>query len=174
MMSDPHISSYRPDLPDWGVYLRWPVAGEAWIHSDDREIAAQLLPSPRVLRRVHWDGQYYHLRYGTLQLRVQPSMWLSVPAVDLEVGQQVELLSRANHNDPGIYRIADILYSVQSQSIDYYLYGDSLKLEKRFSRADLCPLQVKHYLRVGYYQHRPPTADIPDDVELLNVGELTS
>ncbi len=165
--------SYRPNLPDWGVYLRWPAEGETWIHPDDLSVAKQLIPSPRVLRRERWDGQFYHLRYGTQVIRVQPSLWLPVPEIDLDVGQQVELLSREQHNDPGIFRIAEILYSVASQACDYLLHGESMRLSKRFSRVDLRPLHIEYQLRVGYYQHRRPTAQIPADVELLDVGDLS-
>lgn len=168
-----HPTSYRPDLPDWGVYLRWPQDGDDWIHPEDRDIVRQLLPSRRVLRRQTWDGTYYHLDYGPHQLRVRPSMWLPVPQVDLQVGQQVEVLSREFQNEPGIYRIAEILYCVATRSLEYFVHSEALRLAKRFVREDLRPLHVEHHLRIGYYQHPLPAADIPDDVDLLDVGDLT-
>ncbi len=174
MDTSPTIS-YRPDLPDWGVYLRWPTAGEDWIHPDDRAISKNLIPSQRILRRSDWDGTYYHLHYGPHTLRLKPSMWVQLPGVglDLEVGQQVELLFRCGQNDPGIYRIADILYSPSTQVIEYYLQSDLLRLEQKFGRADLRPLEVHYTLRASDTEHPQPTAQIPPDVELLDVGPLT-
>jgi len=159
-------------LPDWGIYVRWPTNGDAWIHSDDVAVAKRLIPSPRVWRREAWDGEFYHLRYGQIELRLRPSMWLPVPAIDLEVGQQVELLSRQFRNDPGIFRISDMFYSTARQTVDYFLHGESLRLAKPFSREDLRPLQVQYHLRVGFYQHPNPASDIPADVQLLDVGDL--
>ena len=157
--------SYRPDLPDWGAYLKWPCNDGAWIHPEDIEIARSLIPSPRVFRRTRWDGRYYHLHYGSHRLRVGPSMWIQVPPVDLEVGQQIELLYRFGQNDPGIYRIADIFFSAKQNRIDFYLLqNESLRIARRFSREDLRPLEVKYQLRVGFYTHAPPTPHPPADV----------
>lgn len=166
--------SYRPDLPDWGVFLRWPTDGDSWIHPEDVTVAKQLLPSSRVFRRQLWDGQFYHLQYGKLVIRVRPSLWLPVVDNDLEVGQQVEVLSRLHLNDPGIFRIADIWVSAESNVCEYTLHGTLLKLEKRFRREDLRPLHIEYQLRLGYYQHPTPSSQIPPDVKLLNVGDLTS
>ena len=166
--------SYRPDLPDFGIYLRWPMDGDDWIHPDDLELARQLIPSRRVLSRQRWDGEYYHLHYGHWRLRVKPSMWLRVPDIDLEVGQQVELLSCHFRNDPAICRLTEILYCPVSQRFQFYLRGPALKLVKTFNRDDLRPLHVRHELREGYYQHPPTTAQLPQDLELLNVGDLTA
>jgi hypothetical protein len=170
--SPPPIS-YRPDLPDWGVYLRWPAEDDAWLHAEDVALARELIPSRRVFRRSAWDGQYYHLHYGANRLRVRPSMWVSVPAIDLEVEQEVEVLYRHGRNDPGIFRIADIFYAPEQREIEFYLYGQSLRLPRKFSRRDLQPLHEQHELRVGYYAHQPPRARIPEDVELLDVGKIT-
>lgn len=166
--------SYRPELPDWGVYLYWPTDGEGWIHPDDIAVAKQLIPSSRVFHRLRWDGEFYHLRYGQLVIRVRPSLWLPVLDNDLEVGQQVEVLSRLHLNDPGIFRIADIRVAAESNVCEYSLHGTLLKLEKRFRREDLRPLHIEYHLRVGYYQHPTPSSQIPADMELLNVGDLTS
>ncbi len=167
-------TSYRPELPDWGAYLTWPITGDDWIHPDDRELANRLLPSPRVFRRHNWDGEYYHLNYGQLQLRVQPSMWVSVPAVDLSVGQQVEVMYRDGLNDPGIFHISDIFYVPMRNEVEFCVHGVSLKSNRRYLRDDLRPLHIQHHLRIGHYLHETPKANIPDDVEMLNVGDLTS
>ena len=106
-LASPH---YRPHLPDWGVYLRAPADGNAWVHPEDLQLAQTLIPSRRVFKRVRWDGEFYHLHYGPHQLRVRPTMWRRTPDVDLEVNQLVELLARSGAHDAGIYRIADILF----------------------------------------------------------------
>ncbi len=170
----PAVDSYRPDLPDWGAYLRWPIDGDDWIHPQEVELVRRLIPSRRVFRRSQWDGEYYHLHYGETSFRVRPSMWVRVPDIDLDVGQQVELLSCHQQNDPGIYRIADIYFVPASGQFEYALQGEELRLEHNFSRDELRPLHVKYQLRAGYYDHPPATASIPDDVELLDVGKLTS
>ncbi len=170
----PVAVSYRPELPDWGAYLRWPSNGDEWIHPQDVELVRRLIPSRRVFRRSQWDGEFYHLHYGEKSFRVRPSMWVRVPDIDLDVGQQVELLSCQQRNDPGIYRIADIYFVPASGEIEYGLQSEELRLKRKFHRDDLRPLHVKHHLRSGYYEHPPATASIPDDVELLDVGKLTS
>ncbi|MEO8269192.1 MAG: hypothetical protein ABI557_05700 [Aureliella sp.] len=170
----PAVDSYRPELPDWGSYLRWPSDGVDWIHPQDIAVVRQLIPSRRVFRRSQWDGEFYHLHYGETTFRVRPSMWVRVPDIDLDVGQQVELLSCHQQNDPGIYHIADIHFVPANGQIEYALQSDDLRLERGFSRDDLRPLHVKYELRSGYYDHPPATASIPDDVDLLDVGKLTS
>jgi hypothetical protein len=162
----------RPYLPDWGVYLRPPECGMEWIHPEDLGTAQLLIPSRRVLKRHNWDGTFYHLRYGQLELRVRPTLWLRIPPIDLEVHQTVELLARLGANDPGIYRIADIMYDPLEASIEIYLKRDELVIERPYTRDDVRPLQEHHELRVGYYTHPPPKSRPPADVELLDVGDL--
>jgi hypothetical protein len=137
--------SLRPDLPDWGVYLRWPAEGVDWIHPEDLDVAQALIPGPRVLKRVRWDGDYYYLQYGPQRLRVRPSLWLRVPDLDLEVGQQVEVLSCDLRNDPGIFRIAEIMYSTATLAIEYHLLSTSMELTKKFAREDLRPVNQRTY-----------------------------
>lgn len=165
--------SYRPDLPDWGAYLRWPMEGVEWVHPDDLQIAQEMIPSQRVFRRSRWDGEYYWLQYGQTRIRVKPSMWFRVPDVDLEVGQQVELLARQGKNDPGIFRIADIFWDRSRRRVEYTLRRDALELEKRFARADIRPISVKHHLRVGFYHHQPQRDAAPPDLERLDPGDIS-
>jgi hypothetical protein len=164
--------SLRPDLPDWGVFLRPPESGIAWIHPDDVEVALKLIPSPRVFRRSRWDGEFYYLHYGDVTLRIRPAMWLKVPDVDLNVGQKVELLSRNSLNDAGIYRIADIHFNGKSGAIEYFLYRDELRIEKVFEREDLRPIEVQYELRDGYYEHPQAKLIKPDELKSLDVGDL--
>lgn len=174
--SDPSLPEQppvlRPQLPDWGVYLRPPEDGVQWIHADDRELALQLIPSPRIFCRRRWDGDYYWLHYGPQTIRVRPSMWLLLPPLDVEIGAQVELLARHGLNDAGIYRIAELMFNAASHQVEYYLRRDELVLSRPFEREDLQVLHPHFKLRVGFYRHEPPKAALPNDLELLDVGDL--
>ena len=167
-------TSYRPALPDWGVYLTWPTEGQSWIHPSDLSLAMKLIPSHRVFCRTRWDRTFYQLHYGELTIRVRPTLWLRVNSVDLQVGQQVELLSRQGANDPGIFTVRDIFYCPRKQEIEFLLSQRGMTIQKRFSRNDLRPLRVVHRLRSGFFQHLPQTSKFPPDLDLLNVGQLTS
>ena len=57
-------SMLSPPLPDYGCIARWPEDGQGFIHPDDVAVTNKLIPSERVLRRDHFDGSYYHVRYG--------------------------------------------------------------------------------------------------------------
>lgn len=166
-------TNYRPELPDWGVYLTWPTEGHSLFHPSDLSLAMNLIPSPRVFQRKRWDRTFYQLQYGALTIRVRPTLWVRVDPVDLDVGQQVELLSKQGSNDPGIYRISDILYCSRKQAVEFSLSQRGMTLPKKYPREDLRPLRVVHNLRAGFYQHLPQTSKFPADLELLNVGELT-
>ena len=167
-------SSYRPELPDWGVYLTWPTEGQSWIHAADLAVALRLIPSPRVFHRTRWDKTFYQLHYGELSIRVRPTMWMRVEPLDLQVGQQVELLSRDGANDPGIFTISDILFCSRKQQIEFALNQRGMTMPRMYSREDLRPLKIIHKLRSGFFQHLPQRSNLPPDLELLNVGELTS
>ncbi|MEM8734937.1 MAG: hypothetical protein AAGG44_11975, partial [Planctomycetota bacterium] len=141
--------SYRPDMPDWGAFLRWPEDGEQWVCDDDIATVRELVPSRRVWKRVDWKDGFYHLSYGETDVRVRPTMWTAAPATDLEVGQQVEVLSKQGENDPGIFRIRDILITKCLTACEYVLQRDGMPLEHRFQRSDLRPTYVKYDLRSG-------------------------
>ena len=164
--------SYRPDLPDWGVFMHWPQEGDEWIHEEDRGLASEVLPSPRIWRRTEWDGRYYWMRYGNLTLRVKPSMWTEAPQCDLDVGQQVEVLAKSGENDPGIFRVKEIYLSTTTHECEFWLARDELVLEKPFRREDLKPTYVRYELRNGFYQHARPKSLPPEDLETLDVGSL--
>jgi hypothetical protein len=166
-------TSYRPELPDWGVYLTWPAEGQSWIHPADLSNALRLIPSHKVFHRTRWDESFYQLHYGELTIRVRPTLWMRVAPVDLQVGQQVELLARNGANTPGIFTVRDILFCPCKQEIEYSLSQRGMTLQKMFSREDLRPLRVVHSLRNNFFQHQPQSSRFPPDLELLNVGELT-
>ncbi len=172
--SEPSVSPVlRPALPDWGVYLRPPEDGLEWLHPEDVEWAHELIPSQRIFRRSRWDGMYYWLHYGSQTVRVRPTLWLLVPPVDFDVGEQIELIAKHGVNDAGIYRIADIMFNPRLNQIEYYLRRDELVISRSFEREDLQALQLRHEkLRAGFYQHERPKSALPDDLELLDVGDL--
>lgn len=165
--------SYRPDLPDWGVFFRWPAEDSGWLHPEDVQIATKLIPSSRVFRRFRWDGEFYWLKYGEVTIRTKPSMWNSIEPVDLDVGQQVEVLHLQGKNDSGVFRIRDILFNADQESCDFFLRRDEMKIPRPFSRRDLRPIHVQHHLRSGYYEHDKPKAKLPEDLDTLDVGDLS-
>ncbi len=164
--------SYRPDLPDWGCYLSWPDKDEEWIFVDDRPKAQQLIPSRRVFRRERWDGSYYWLYYGLWSVRVQPTMWVPCPNCDLEVGEQVELLQMSGENDAGIFHIREITLSKTGDACDFWLRRGEMPIAKSFPRSHLRPLKQKYRLKAGFFEHTAPTASLPKDCEMLDVGNL--
>lgn len=164
--------SQRPNLPDFGCYLRWPEMGESWIHPEDIDRTKLLLPSRRVFKRTRWDGEFYWLQYGEHCIRVRPTLWVRVQDTDLDVGQQVEVLARFGENDAGIFRIVDILLHTDSGEVEFYLQQSELPLKRRFSRLDIRAVEISYNLRSDFFEPEPQKSHIPDDVELLDVGDL--
>ncbi len=158
--------SYRPELPDAGVYLQWPESGNHWIHPDDITIAETSIPSHQVWLRKHWDGSYYHLSYGATELRVKPTLWLPVPIPDLHIEQQVELLSLNGKNDPGIFRILDVLFDQESNAIFYRLSRDGHPIPGDHPRSDLHPLEIKVELRETEFDLEIPVPDTVIDLKI--------
>lgn len=165
--------TYRPELPDWGVYLRWPEDGNDWIHPEHTALAQTLIPSRRIFNRTDWDGEFYHLNYGKHHLRVRPSMWTPIGPIDLCIEQQVELLAQFGKHDPGIFRIEDILYTPEHQSVEFILRRGDIVLETPFTRQDIKPIFVRHHLRTGFYEHVEPKQAEDFHTETLDVGDLT-
>lgn len=161
--------AYRPDLPDFGAYLRWPEPGLDWVHPEDLVLAEQWIPSPRVYRRFHYDGIYYHLAYGDDVLRVRPSLWTSVSAIDVAVGDRVELFSHFGQKDACVATIQDIHCLRAEGEVEYWLRRGQMTLTQSFCRSDFRPLKLRYHLRTGYYIHQPPRFFPPADLELLKV-----
>ncbi len=165
--------SYRPDLPDFGVYLAWPAPGLGWVHPDDVGLAERWIPSPRVFERCRFDGEYYHLRYGEATIRVRPTMWTGVSEIDVQVGDQVELLSQFGRQDPCVAWVEDIHCLRAEGQIQYWLRRGQMTLPQSFQRSDFRPIALRHHLRTGYYIHQPPRFFPPADLELLKVESLS-
>ena len=173
-MEENMVISYRPELPDYGAYLKWPTPGEDWIHPEDRQQASELAPNRRIFRRHKWDGEYYWLQYGETSFRVKPTMWLPVPPIDVLVGEQVEVLQSKGDHDPGIFRVVEVLFNPQSRQVEYFLRRGEMKLATPFARSALRPIKITHKLRQTNFDFPAPKARTPVGVSLLNVGELTS
>ena len=165
-------SSYRPALPDFGVYTHWPVQGCGWIHPHDIGTALRLIPSRRVFERLRFDGSYYYLRYGNHRLRVRPSMWLRVPEVDVRVGDRVELLSGFGRFDPGIATVTEVLFNSSRQSFEFVMRRGAMVLPQRLGREQFRLLSRRYRLRSSHVSQQPPRFCPPADIELLNVGDL--
>lgn len=167
------VASYRPDLPDWGCLLHVSEEFDALVHEEDLQEAMRLIPSRRVFCRDRWDGEFYWLHYGSASLRVRPSMWVSAPASEFRVGEQIELLRRQGENDAGIYHIRDVTLAKNGEALEYWLRRGEMPIERSFGPDDLMALEHKHQLKVGFFQHAIPVARLPQDLETLNVGNLT-
>lgn len=167
------LPTYRPDLPDFGVYARWPAPGISWIHPHDVSTAVRLIPSQRVFERVRFDDSYYHLRYGSLRLRVRPSMWTRVPQLDARVGDQVELLSDFGRFDPGIATITDVFANYSHGGFEFVVRRGNMKLPHRLERDHFRVLTKRYCLRSGHFDHQPARFCPPADIELLDVGNLS-
>jgi hypothetical protein len=169
----PRVPSYRPDLPDFGVYIHWPAPGFSWIHPHDIALAAQLIPSRRVFQRVRFDDTYYHLRYGRKLIRVRPTLWTRMPMTDVLVGDRIELSSQFGRNDPGLACVVDVLANRQRDGFEYVLRRGEMVLPKSFRRDEFRLLSVRHRLRSGYYAHPAAQYSPPADLERLDVGDLS-
>ncbi len=144
-------------------------AGNRWIHPDDIQLAERLIPSRRVFCRADYDGLYYHLHYGDIVLRVQPTMWTAVGKIDVQVGDRVELLSQFGTKDPCIATVEDIHCDRAEGEVQYWLRKSEMTLPQAFVRSDFRLLTLRHHLRSGYYIHQPPRFFPPVDLELLKV-----
>ncbi|MEI8212015.1 MAG: hypothetical protein WCI02_07690 [Planctomycetota bacterium] len=152
-----------PTLPDLGVFLAWPERGLAAFHPDDAELAQTLIPSDRVFERTAFDGTYYRIQYGSIALRIQPSMWLSVRDEGLRIGDQVEVRSRMLQNDPCIASIMEMRYASSKGVILYTLSQSEMPNPKLFEATDL--------IAFGKYEPlRPPdfSAPTPRDLDPRN------
>lgn len=166
------VTGYRPDLPDFGVYNHWPAPGHSWIHPHDIALVTRLIPSRRVFERVRDDGTYYHLRYGSIRLRVRPSMWTRVPSLDVRVGDRVELLSHFGRFEPGIATVTEIFAKLEQGDFQFAVRRGNMLLPQRLSREQFRLIATRYKLRSPTFAHRVPKFQPPPDLELLNVGDL--
>lgn len=164
----------RPDLPDYGIYPWWPIAGDEWIHPEDRALAQLRIPSERVWRRELFDGEYYHLFYGSERLRVMPSMWLSVPRQPLEIGDAVEVLSQMGKQEPCIGKIQEKLFLRTIGEIVYVVRRVDYDLPQHYKLDQLKSLQERYKLRTGFYSHQVPVSDPNVAIDYLKIDDADS
>lgn len=126
-----------PELPDCGVYTVWPENGVGWIHPDDVALAENLIPSGRVFRRVGFCGTYYRLEYGSLVLRVKPTMWSKVHDEGFWIGDQVEIKGDFLTNEPSIAFVSEALYDPATGMISYTLIQRDMTLDKHYHASEL-------------------------------------
>lgn len=157
----------RPEMPDYGVYLNWPEEGTHWIHPEDVELVEKLIPSERVFRREAFDGEYYHLSYGDLKLRVKPSLWTTVRGEGFDVGDHVEIHSRFGNNTPLVGAIHDMHYSQTEQRIVYQIIDREFELPKNFYAEDLIQHTPRIQIREGDTTHPPQKYEPMKGMETL-------
>ncbi len=146
----------RPNLPDYGVFLRWPHPGESWVHPEDLDAAQMLIPGDRVFRRFDFDGDYYHYNYGDTLLRLKPAMWLPVNSEGLDIGNLVEVLPRFGRNEPMVGRIGQMRYDREEARIRYWLIWRDQLVPHGYLAEDLRNLTPNQQLRPGNTVHPVP------------------
>jgi hypothetical protein len=155
-----------PELPDYGVLLHWPESGLEGIWPEDRELAEKWIPSRRVFRRQEFDGEYYHLWYGSTRIRIRPSLWVSTLAEDLEVGDRVEVLSQMGRAEPMIAEIREKLFDPHLGRIYYLLRNREVDVPTVYFYEDLQRLSTRPQLREPTYTHQPQKLGI--DLHLVD------
>lgn len=156
MSADPNSSAIAYHWqPDYGAILRWPQDGKSWIHPEDREWVEQFVPSRRVFRRESFDGEYYLLRYGAIRLRIKPCLWWKVAAEDIEIGDQVEVLSQLGQVEPLIGQISEKMYDPHQSRIYYLLRNREVQLTREYFYHELQRLNMRPQLREPSYEHQP-------------------
>ncbi len=145
-----------PQLPDYGCFLRWPENGQGFIHPDDTPIATQLIPSPRVLKRVSFDGVYYHYVYGRLRFRLRPAMWLSIRIEEFEIGDQVETKGVGLERERFVATVWGMYYVQRKGCILYRLRRGEQLVPKLFAGDQLRLLTNKTTVRPPTTRYRAP------------------
>ena len=145
-----------PQLPDYGCFLRWPENGQGFIHPDDTPIATQLIPSPRVLKRVSFDGVYYHYTYGRLRFRLRPAMWLPIRIEEFEIGDQVETKGVGLERERFVATVWGMYYVQRKGCILYRLRRGEQLVPKLFSGDQLRLLTNKATVRPPTTRYRAP------------------
>lgn len=145
-----------PQLPDFGCFLRWPENGQAFIHPDDVATVTRLIPGPRVLKRLSFDGVYYHYSYGRLKFRLRPTMWLSVKTEGIEIGDQVETTGLGLERDRFVARVWGMYYIQRKGCILYRLRRGEQMVPQLMSSEHLRLLSNKATVRPSSTKYRAP------------------
>jgi hypothetical protein len=122
---------------EYGVYLWWPGDGQAAFHPDDRKLATKLIPSRRVFLREDYQDGYTVLVYGSHRLRIRPSLFLPVEAEGLDIGDQVQVLSRCGQNRPFIGYVVHRLWHIRAKRIEYLVRREDRTVRRLYLAEDL-------------------------------------
>lgn len=148
-----------PTFPDYGCFLRWPAEGQGFIHPDDVPVVSQLLPSPRVVKRLSFDDTYYHYCYGQQRFRLRPAMWLPVRSEGIDVGDQIETKGLGFERERFVASIWGMYYIKRKGCILYRLRRADRVVPDLYSADQLRVLTRKARVRQGTSQHPQPRWD---------------
>ncbi|OYP32391.1 DUF6960 family protein [Rhodopirellula sp. MGV] len=146
-----------PTLPDYGCFLRWPENGQSFIHPDDVAIVTHLIPSPRVFKRVQFDGTYYHYRYGSTGFRLRPAMWNKVQDEGIEIGDQVETVGTGFDREHFVATVWGMYFVARKGCILYRLKRADRVVPTLFASTHLRLLHDKATVRPANTRYRSPT-----------------
>lgn len=123
--------------PVYGVIPWWPDDSEGWIHPEDTQVVHALLPGDRVFRREGEEGPFVVMHYGDVQFRIKRRLWEVVPTDGLDIGDQVEVLSRGGKNTYRIGTIREMRWHQPSRSIHYQIADGEHLLSNVYTAEDL-------------------------------------
>jgi hypothetical protein len=149
----------RPELPDYGAFLRWPGEGSAWMHPDDRAVVMRMIPSERVFRRERFDGIHYHFRYGDIRFRLKPCMWLPLEDEGIDIGDLVETVGLAMERELFVATVIDALFVAEEGRRVYRLARGSSVQDRLYGADELKVLTDKTKLRESGNVHPEPHWD---------------
>ncbi|MEL6105284.1 MAG: hypothetical protein AAFU85_04575 [Planctomycetota bacterium] len=153
------VTMQWPPLPDYGCFERWPEDGQSLIHPDDVSTAVDLVPSPRVLRRFHFDGTYYHYSYGRMTFRLRPAMWSRIAHEGLDIGDQIETTGLGMERDHFVATIWGMYYVRRKGCILYRLRRAGRVVPKLFAGNQIRLVHDKSTVRPGNTEYPEPRWD---------------
>lgn len=145
-----------PQFPDYGCFARWPENGQSFIHPDDVSVVTRLIPSPRVLKRLSFDGVYYHYSYGSLRFRLRPAMWRSVESEGIDLGDQVETKGLGLEREQFVATVWGMYYVQRKGCILYRLRRGDQVVPKLYPGEQLRLLTDKATVRPPTTKYRAP------------------
>lgn len=144
-----------PVFPDYGVFLRSPADGSNWIHPDDHEIVAGMVPSKRVFCRFLYENGFYHFRYGDIVFRLRPCLWLPLRGEGFDLGDRVETTGVGLSQELFVSEITGMFFNDSAGEICYQLARTPTS-GKLYSAEHLRLLSDKTKLREGDTIHPLP------------------
>ena len=123
--------------PRYGYYPWWPENGNDWLHPEDVELARQMIPSMRIFRRDDSQGEYVHLQYKEVHLRVLRTLWQEIAWEGFDLGDWVEVLSRGRRNTPRTGTIREMQWDTKARAIRYQVMENDQPIAKLYAAEDL-------------------------------------